>query len=421
MLRRSTRALLAASITLSAASSLQAAGKSAAALLGGGKLTLNTRYRYEYYEQDSQPATSVSGPAYASTLRFAPGYRTPELYGFAVYGEYQVIARVGPNHYRMPTVPNLAAQRLPVISDPRTHDFNQHYIQYADPAAIVKLTAGRLALSYGNGRFVNNSEVRQFQQSFNAVSVDLKPLEGVVGRFAYAAKVYRVTGQEATDGVYTIRAPMFHLSYRRAGIAQISVYGLLLDNRGSRTDSTKTFGLRVEGPYACSDTVELLYAAEYADQTNYAGNPNHVDQGYWLGDVGASYKGWSLRAQINERQASSATDKLTTPLTRPWDGWVEKFVLNPSAGSLGHGLQVRSLTASGGGKAPVPVTLTLIGYDYYASSSRLHYGAELDAGVEVKPLVKEPRLTVGCRFGRYFADRLFTDSLRSSIFVSFVY
>jgi len=67
------------------------------------------------------------------------------------------------------------------------------------------------------------------------------------------------------------------------------------------------------------------------------------------------------------------------------------------------------------------LSVSLTAYDYRASSSGIHYGRELDAGVEAKPLKRDPRLVVGWRFGRYFADSLFTDSLRTSGYIAYSY
>lgn len=419
--RRFCRDIIAASSWLAIAGSVSTWANEGVSGLGGGRITVNIRQRFEYYQQDDSQAAPISEAAQASTLRLALGYRTPTLARLSAYAEYQAVVGIGENQYRMPTVPAQDKQRLPIISDPRTGDFSQYFLQYGHSGEPAKAAIGRQEIALGNGRFVDSSQWRQFHQSFEAVSLDIQPSDHLSWRLAFATKVHRVVGPQASDGTMDIGAPMFHLAYRRPGTGQLAVYGLMIDQPDAPGNSTKTFGMRAEGPCRISDSVEVLYAAEYARQTDYAGNPNRVDQGYLLGEIGASYKGWALRAQWNERQAASLTDKFNTPLSRPWDGWVEKFLITPSAGTSDHGLEGRSLSASGVLKAPIELSLSLTGYDYHASSSPLHYGSELDAGVEAKPLKRDPRLVVGWRFGRYFADALFTDSLRTSGYVAYAY
>ncbi|MCS6243945.1 MAG: hypothetical protein H2172_08840 [Opitutus sp.] len=61
---------------------------------------------------------------------------------------------------------------------------------------------------------------------------------------------------------------------------------------------------------------------------------------------------------------------------------------------------------------------TAIAYDYYADSTSAHYGSELDAALEWAALPIHKNLTLGWRFGQYYADELFTDSLRTSLYAT---
>src|SRR5450755_1808680 len=49
-----------------------------------GKISFNTRFRYEGFERDGAPFTAT---AYAPTLRLALGYETPAYRGFSVFAQ----------------------------------------------------------------------------------------------------------------------------------------------------------------------------------------------------------------------------------------------------------------------------------------------------------------------------------------------
>src|SRR5882672_565352 len=49
-----------------------------------GKISFNTRFRFEGFERDGAP---FAAPAYAPTLRVALGYETPAYHGFSVFAQ----------------------------------------------------------------------------------------------------------------------------------------------------------------------------------------------------------------------------------------------------------------------------------------------------------------------------------------------
>jgi hypothetical protein len=62
---------------------------------------------------------------------------------------------------------------------------------------------------------------------------------------------------------------------------------------------------------------------------------------------------------------------------------------------------------------------TLIYNDYHSDFPRVHYGNELDLALAHKFARTGDRLEIGWRFGEYWADRLFTNALRTSVYTSF--
>ncbi|MCB4756605.1 MAG: hypothetical protein LHV69_06185 [Elusimicrobia bacterium] len=388
-------------------------------IMTGGTISLSLRYRYESYAQQSSPSVPITANAQATTLRLALGYKTKATAGFSGFAEYEGVHPLGYNLYRITTVPSKNIPTLPIISDPVSSELNQYFLKYSNPFWKTLFKAGRQEIVLGNGRFVDYCSWRQNHQSLDAYSLQSAPLKNLSAYYAYATKVYRVVGPDATDGRLSMATHMANLTYQSPRRFSASIYSLLLNEYDAPANSTKNFGLRLEGPYKLSDTFGILFAAEFANQTNYAGNPYHVDENYCLGELGAAYRDIALKVQYNVRQAKSLTDKFNTPLSRPWDGWVEKFLSTPSLGTTDHGLKVLSISLGG----PVPrakgLTAVVAGYDYHAYTGCAHYGRELDAGLEYRLIPVDKNMVVGWRFGQYFADHLYTDSLRTSGYAAY--
>jgi hypothetical protein len=182
--------------------------------------------------------------------------------------------------------------------------------------------------------------------------------------------------------------------------------------------STQTYGLRANGPYQFNSDWSLVYTAEFAKQQNYGANPNRVDANYYLGELGPGWRGWEFKAGYALLAGRSSTDELTTPLAPPRNGWTDLFFNDPSIPS-GSGLQASYLAATGPVRFLGGTVATLIYYDYHSDFPRVHYGSEFDLQLAHKFKRTGDRLEIGWRFARYWADRLFTNALRTSLYTSF--
>jgi hypothetical protein len=114
----------------------------------------------------------------------------------------------------------------------------------------------------------------------------------------------------------------------------------------------------------------------------------------------------------------SSTDELTTPLAPPRNGWSDLFFNDPSI-RAGSGLNARYLSVTGPLRFLGDTAATLIYYDYHSDFPRVHYGSEFDSQVAHTLKSTGDRLEIGWRFSRYWADRLFTNAYRTSIYTSF--
>jgi hypothetical protein len=383
-----------------------------------GKFTGSARYRYEIYEQDSVPgATTVAGglttgTARASTIRLSLAYETAPFAGFTGFVEVEGVYALGEKeNYRIPNHPTQGNKARAIIADPRGTELNQAVLKWKAEDGLLQLVAGREAYALNNGRFISFSGWRQNNQTIDLLRGAVK-LGPVTAHYAHLTRVHRVVGPDATDGRLGMSSHVVHFDYARPGIVQASLYGLWLDydRVNQATNDTRSLGLRLTGPYKLNDDWSVVYTADYAQQVGFADNPVDVSLDYWTLELGAGYRGHRVFGGWTVLEGKRGAT-FRTPLAHPFNGWVEKFLNTPA-----NGLEARYLSATG----PVPrvkgLTYTATYYNYHAATGGARYGSEIDAALEWRAAPVHPNLTLGWRFGRYSADTLFTDSLRTSVY-----
>ena len=383
-----------------------------------GKISASARYRFEMFERDGAP---FSAPAYAPTLRMALGYETPSFHGFSTFAQGEAVVVTGPADYSDPTRPPQNRPDRPAILDPKSLELNQGFVGWTHRFDHRKLEirVGRQELTLNDGRFLSVSFWRQVHGSFDSINLYTDLPRGFSFTYAFINRFNREVGYDALDGQPPMHTNMTNLVWTKSGQARVSLYSLLLDYRSPAqfSLSTQTYGLRANGPYQFSNEWGLLYTAEFAKQMNYGANPSRIDVDYYLGEIGPGWRNWGLKAGYALLGGRSSTDLLTTPLAPPRNGWTDLFFNDPSGGG-GNGLIAQYLSASGPVKYIGDTLATLIYYDYHSDFPRVHYGSELDLSMAYR-FKKTGNWEIGWRFGRYWADRLFTSAVRTSVYTSF--
>jgi len=384
-----------------------------------GRPYANIRYRFETFERDGAP---FAAPAYAPTIRIALGYETPSFHGFSAFGQLEAVEITGPADYNDPTIPTQNRPDRPTIFDPKSLELSQGFVRWTHTFDHKKLalTAGRQELTLNDGRFLSVSFWRQVHGSFDSVTFDTDLPHGFSFTYSFINRFNREVGYDASDGQPSMHTHMTNLVWSKPLRARVSLYTLLLDYRSPAqlSLSTQTYGLRVNGPYQLSKDWGVIYTAEFAKQKNYGSNPNRVDVNYYLGELGPGWRGLEFKMGYALLAGRSSTDELTTPLAPPRNGWTDLFFNDPSI-PAGSGLEARYLSATGPVRFLSGTAATLIYYDYHSDYPRVRYGSELDTALAYRFKRTGDRLEIGWRFGRYWADRLFTNALRTSVYTSF--
>jgi hypothetical protein len=384
-----------------------------------GNISFDARFRVEGFERDGAPFTAT---AFAPTLRLALGYETHPIYGFSAFAQGEAVIVTGPADYNDPTLPSQNRPNLPTIADPKSLELSQGYVKWTHGAEHKRasISAGRQELVLNDGRFLGYSSWRQVHGSFDAAKMDLDLPRNFSLTYAFINRFYRQVGYDATDGHPPMHTDLINLVWTKQDRVRASLYGLLLDYRSPAQFalSTQTYGLRVNGPYRLSTDWRIIYTAEFAKQKNYGTNPNRVDENYYLGELGPGWRGLNIKAGYAFLGGRNATDLLTTPLAPPFNGWTDLFFNNPS-GHSGNGLQASYINVNGPIRYLDGAVATVIYYDYHSDYPRVHYGSEFDSSLSYKMKRFDNRWEIGWRFGRYWADRLFTNAVRTSVYTSF--
>jgi Alginate export len=374
--------------------------------LSFGKVSGTARYRYERVDQ-----SSFAKNAHASTLRGALGYETKNYKGFTTFVQFEGIFDVGQDSYRNATN---GKTTYPAVLDTPTVEMNQAYVKYAIPKDQFKtsITVGRQEIILGNQRLVGPVAWRQDQQTFDSAGITTTPYMGngmtlSVG-YNYINRVNRIFPDSSIAAPFQGRLDMdTHLAQgtlKLDGFGQLHAYGLFLDYDSAvaavTNNSSSTIGARVSGAYKRTETISLLYGAEYAKQGDFGSNTNSYDAAYYQVEGGVGLGTFSIKYGYNVLEGDGATDKFTTPLAtgHAFNGWDDVFLNTPNAG-----LEAHAVTVSWAPAAVAGLTLSAMGYSFSGNSISDHYGDEIDLMAEYK-VPQFPGLLVALKFAKFKGD-----------------
>jgi hypothetical protein len=370
MIPRKTRPLIVLLTALPLAANAQSPTPPAAAAATRTPLALeiNARLRHEAVEDDA-----FARSADATTMRVRAGLRGTFDHGFSALLEGEGTAALGDDY-------NSGANRrtaYPSIGDPEAAEINQAWLGWKK--GPFGTTVGRQRLVYDNQRWIGNVGWRQNEQTFDAVSMELAPVPGLTGRYAWLDRVHRVSTDRAVDPLARERELDTHLvnvAYAK-GVHRVTGYAYLHEDLDVAAASTRTLGAR----YAL-DTVKQGQGwgltLEAARQQEYAGNPADFSHAYWLVEPSVTLRGVTLRAGW-ELLGGDGRHALQTPLAtlHAFNGWADKFVVTPAGG-----LEDRYLSAGGKfgqGARAGRFNWAVAWHDYRADTGGARYGREWNA------------------------------------------
>ncbi|PCJ29654.1 MAG: hypothetical protein COA90_11345 [Gammaproteobacteria bacterium] len=351
--------------------------------LSSGKVSFSARARYEAVSQDN-----ARKDADAYTLRTTLGYKTGLFHGFSGFIEAEDISELGSGKFDDKVNGDSSYS---VVADPDSTEMNQAYLQYNGFDTEFKF--GRQELTYRGApfhRFVGNVLWRQNHQSFDAFSLTNSSLADTKLSYAYINKVNSILGSSVD-----MSSHLFNAQYSALPIGKLEAYAYLLDYEDAPATSSKTLGLRLSGAKAVSDSVKVIYTAEFAKQDDYK-DGTMDDQNYYLAELGGKYKGWLAKVSY-EMQQGDGTSSFKTPLgtNHAFQGWADSFLATPAAG-----LEDVYFTVVG---KVMGVKLVGVYHDFETDKGHIDAGSEFDLLAQ-KTFKKH--YTVGLKYADYNAGDL---------------
>ena len=358
----------------------------------GGKFNLDSRVRYEGVDDDA-----IVRDASAVTLRNRLGYKTAPWHGFTLFAELEDVRALDESYNSTGN----GRTQYPVVADPEGSEWNQAYVAW-DSGKGTQLIAGRQRIILDNARFIGNVGWRQNEQTYDAFTLNQKIGSSVMFRYSFIDDVQRIFGNEHPNPLsaeYDVSGHLLNASQTWAA-GTLTGYGYLIDNNDLPLTSAKTLGARFAGAYGLSEPWKLVYALEYAQQTDWRDGADIIDADYYLTEFGASrgaYTGKFAREQLS----GDGHYGFQTPFAtlHAFNGWADKFLTTPVNGL------VDTYVAFNG---PIGKLQWVASYHQYeADHGHADYGSEWDASLSYAFL---QRFTALAKFASYDADGYSTDA-----------
>jgi hypothetical protein len=319
-------ALLTAAFFLHGTALATEKGDSITEALMGGEVNFDLRWRFEGVDEDG-----VSENAKASTARLRLGYTTAAYRGLSAFAEFEGVWHVGSDSYN--STAN-GKTDYPVVADPKDYELNQAYLAYKGSKRCA-FKFGRQRIKLDNDRFIGNVGWRQNEQTFDAVTTTGEITDRTKLTLGYINNANRIFGEHHPDKARSdldVSIPLAHVSHVFA-LGTLTGYTHFLEIEDAPATSHRNIGVRFTGKRELSDKMDLHYAAEFADQSDYKDAPSTVDAEYEWVEFGLTARKVTYKAGY-EVLGGDGTYGFATPLAtlHAFNGWTDMFLATPPEG-----------------------------------------------------------------------------------------
>ena len=366
------------------------------AAISNGNAYLDERFRVETVSDDAKAFNGT-----ATTLRSKLGYKTGTYKGLSAVIEVEHSVELAGGDYNNL---NNGKSAYPVIADANHTEVNLAYLAYT---GIDKTTiaVGRQALNLGTQRFVGTVGWRQNDQTFDAVAVINNSIKDLTFVYSYVWNVNRIFGNDNPNGKGDLKTKtnVVDLTYKGIKGLTINAYGLMidLDAAGAKGLNSNTFGIRASGSQQIDGGPKILYAAEYASQSDAANNPMNYTAAFYNIEAGVGMSGFTAKAGLETLGSDNGNASFQTPLAtlHKFNGWSDQFLGTPAGGlrdlygSLAYKVQDTGSAMDG-------LSFSVIYHDFKSDVGGIHYGSEWDATIAKKV----DRFNVLLKIASYNAD-----------------
>ncbi len=343
---------------------------------------VDVRARYEEVEQ-----TGIAANAHAETLRARLGLETGKLLDTQLLVEGELLIPLNHDYRPDNAVPTYT--RYPLVADPENYVLNRlALINTSLPQTTV--TVGRQRIILDDQRFVGNSPWRQNEVTYDAVRVVNQSIKDLTVDLTYLDRMHRAYGVDSPQGTYKGDNYLANLAYQfPVGKLTAFAYVLELDPIVGLTGaldpsrgSTGTYGGRFAGTWPL-DGVKLGYVVSYAWQESRADNPLRFSNDYFLAELSATVRSFTLTLS-EEILQGNGTAGFATPLAtlHQFQGWADKFLTTPPNGIKDPHVSLAWTRSHLWGLDSV--SATVVYHDFRAERVNTSYGTEYDLSLGAK-------------------------------------
>lgn len=288
--------------------------------------TLDIRARYEFADIDGKD------PSHAVTTRERVGLKTVEWNGFSALVEGEFSQALIDDYNGGAPGADPFDPRNSLIADPETNELNQGYLQYSGYDTIARV--GRQRIIYDNAAFIGNVGWRQNEQTYDAISLSNKSIDGLTLNYAYVNQVNRIFGSDA-DGPAIVNpnvqdvgsdSHLFNASYTGLSGVTLGAYIYLMDFDTIEGWDNDTYGISAK-----SEVAGITLYGELAYQDN-AGPLNNDQAWYVHANATKAFGKQSLTLGVEFLDAGFQTPLATL---HAFNGYADAFVANRTAGTHG--------------------------------------------------------------------------------------
>lgn len=288
--------------------------------------TIDIRARYEFADVDR------FDPSHALTTRERVGFKTVEWNGFSAVLEGEFSQAIIDDYNGGAPGADPYDRKNSLIADPETNELNQGYLQYSGYDTVGRV--GRQRIIYDNAAFIGNSGWRQNEQTFDAIALTNKSIEGLTLNYAFVNQVNRIFGSDAdassavTPNVQDVGSEIHLLNASYSGLSGVTLgaYAYLMDFDAINGWDNDTFGLSAK-----SEVAGFTLYGELAWQDN-AGPLNNDEAWYAHATATKAFGKQSLTAGVEFLDAGFQTPLATL---HGFNGYADATDASRAAGTHG--------------------------------------------------------------------------------------
>jgi len=279
-----------------------------------------------------------------------------------------------------------SSQRLdvPFIPDANGLELNRAQI-LTEIIPRTRLTLGRQRIVFDDGRFIGDAPFRQNNQTFDAVRGRVNLFKTGFVDVAYINRVNRILGADSPLGRFEGDSIAANINLQTP-LGRLIGYHYALDFTTRDTDtpnstaSNTTTGVMLSGRRHW-DNKGLVWELGYANQRDFADNPNDYEVDYGLASLRGEIGPWQLRGKA-EILGGSDVQGFQTPAAslRKFQGLADVFLQTPPDGIEDISIQARYKL---GNRGPFKdVRFSVQNHWFSAARGNTDYGTEINATIQ---------------------------------------